>query len=105
MEIKHLTKAEFDREIQAAPLALVDFWAAWCSPCSQLGPIIETLAQEYEGRLLVGKVNADEEIDLMNRYDILSIPTVLLFKNGELVEKKAGVRPHYILAQMIEDNL
>ena len=69
---------------------LVDFWASWCGPCQMLAPTIEKLAEEYAGKIKVGKVNVDNEASLASQYAIVSIPTVLLFKNGKVVEKLVG---------------
>lgn len=70
---------------------LVDFWATWCGPCRQIAPVIDDLAVKYEGRISVGKVNVDEEQELAQRYGISAIPTLLLFKGGEIVERFQGV--------------
>ena len=77
MGIKHFKTAEFDAAVAAAPLAMVDFWADWCGPCKMLSPVIESLADQYEGKVLVGKVNVDEEPDLARRFGVMSIPTVV----------------------------
>ena len=90
MAVKHLKTAEFDAAIGQAPLAMVDFWATWCGPCQMLGPVIEDLGARYEGKALVAKVNVDEEPELARSYRILSIPTLLLFKNGEVVRREVG---------------
>lgn len=74
MGIKHFKTAEFDAAVAAAPLAMVDFWADWCGPCKMLSPVIESLADQYEGKVLVGKVNVDEEPDLARRFGVMSIP-------------------------------
>ena len=81
MGIKHFKTAEFDAAVAAAPLAMVDFWADWCGPCKMLSPVIESLADQYEGKVLVGKVNVDEEPDLARRFGVMSIPTVVFLKN------------------------
>lgn len=88
MGVIHLTDSTFKDEIKDYDgVALVDFWAPWCGPCQIVGPIIDELAQEYEGKVKVGKVNVDEEGTLAQEYGILSIPSVFIFKNGEVVEK------------------
>ncbi|MCB9032932.1 MAG: thioredoxin [Chitinophagales bacterium] len=72
-------------------VALVDFWAEWCGPCKMIGPVIEELATEYEGKAVIGKLNVDENRDIAAEYGIMSIPTLLFFKNGEIVEKHVGL--------------
>ena len=88
MGIKHFKTAEFDAAVAAAPLAMVDFWADWCGPCKMLSPVIESLADQYEGKVLVGKVNVDEEPDLARRFGVMSIPTVVFLKNGQEFDRK-----------------
>lgn len=86
-----LTNNNFEAEVINSEIpVLVDFWAAWCGPCRMLAPIIEEVAKEYEGKVKVGKVNVDEEQELAVRYGIASIPTVILFKNGEIANKTIG---------------
>ena len=80
---------------------LVDFWAEWCGPCRMLAPVIESLAGKAGGAYKVGKVNVDEQPELARRYGIMSIPTVLLFKNGKLVDKSVGLVPESRLAAML----
>ena len=72
---------------------LVDFWADWCGPCRQIAPAIDEVAKEYEGRMKVGKVNVDQEQDLAVRYGVMSIPTLVLFQNGQAVERLVGAMP------------
>jgi thioredoxin 1 len=91
--VKHFKTAEFDAAVNAAPVALVDFWASWCGPCRMLAPLVDQLAGDYEGRVLVGKVNVDEEPELARRFGVMSIPTVVVLKNGQEVERLVGVRP------------
>ena len=92
-EIK-LTDQNFEQEVLHADMpVLVDFWASWCGPCRMLAPVIAEIAEEYAEKVKVGKVNVDEQPNLANRYGIASIPTVMLFKNGEVVSTSLGYRP------------
>jgi thioredoxin 1 len=81
---------------------LVDFWANWCGPCRAIAPTIDELANEYEGRFKIGKVNVDEEISLVSNYNIMSIPTMIAFKDGNQVEKVIGARSKTDLKALIE---
>ena len=90
--VRHLKDAEFRAFLAEKNVALVDFWASWCGPCRMVAPTIEQLAQEYEGRANVGKVNVDEEGSLAGDFGVMSIPTVVLFKDGKEVERLVGVR-------------
>jgi thioredoxin 1 len=101
-----LKDASFDQEvIQSSEPYLVDFWAPWCGPCRLIGPIVEELASEYSGRLKVGKVNVDDNQEVAARYGIASIPTLLLFKGGELRERITGAVPKPTLKQAIDKHL
>ncbi len=84
---------------------LVDFWAPWCGPCRLVGPIIEQLASEYEGKLKVGKLNVDENEQTAYRYGIRSIPTIILFKDGKVVDQIVGAVPKHVLKNMIDKNI
>ena len=92
MSVLHLTSENFDETIGNGRV-LVDFWAGWCMPCKMLAPVIEQLAAEYEGRVVVAKVDIDNEESLAVRYDVFSIPTVVLFKNGSEEKRIVGVQP------------
>lgn len=92
-EIK-ITEANFDDEVIGSDVpVLVDFWATWCGPCQLLGPVIAEIAKEQEGRIKVGKVNVDEEGALAAKFGIMSIPTVMVFKNGEVTATSIGYKP------------
>ena len=94
MSLIHFTDDTFkDEVLNYEGVVLVDFWAPWCGPCQALGPTIEALAGEYEGKAKVGKVNVDEEGSTAQQYMVMSIPTVMVFKNGELVNTLVGLRP------------
>jgi thioredoxin 1 len=84
----------FEKEVlKSSEPVLVDFWAAWCMPCRMLSPTIDQLAEEYAGKLKVGKLNVDENKEISSKYSVMSIPTVLVFVNGEVVEQFVGVQP------------
>ena len=87
---KIITDANFESELNAGLPLVVDFSATWCGPCKKIAPIIDELAEEYDGRVNVGKCDVDENSDLTTRFSIRSVPTVLFFKNGELVDKTVG---------------
>ena len=105
MAIKHFKTAEFDAAVAAAPLAMVDFWASWCGPCKMLSPVIESLADQYVGKVLVGKVNVDEEPELARRFGVMSIPTVVFLKNGREFDRKVGVMPAQAFTGVLDSNL
>ena len=84
---------------------LVDFWAEWCGPCRMIGPLVEELANEYAGKAVIGKLNVDENPGVATKYGIRSIPTLLVFKGGEVVDKIVGAVPKNMLAQKIDAQL
>lgn len=89
-----LTDADFEQTVlKAAVPVAVDFWAPWCAPCRVVGPILEKLSGEYEGRLTIAKVNTDEEVNWATKFGIQGIPTIILFKDGKEVERMVGSRP------------
>ena len=101
-----VTDASFEQEILQSPLpALVDFWASWCAPCRMIGPVVEELAGEYDGRLKVAKMNVDENANTPSQYGIRGIPALLIFKNGELVDQVVGAVPKAQVVSIIEKAL
>ncbi|MDR1976140.1 MAG: thioredoxin [Campylobacteraceae bacterium] len=93
-----LKTADFDSVVKSEGVALVDFWAPWCGPCRMLAPVIEELAGEFEGKAKICKVNTDEEQDLAANYGIRSIPTILFFKDGQLVDQNIGAASKSVLS-------
>ncbi len=93
MMIHELTIKNFDDIVlKNEQPVLVDFWASWCAPCRRVAPILEDLAFDVDGMAVIGKINVDEEIELANRYQVMSIPTLMVFKNGEISEVLVGVQ-------------
>ena len=93
MKLLHLTDEDFDKEVsEFKGVALVDFWAPWCGPCQMLGPIIEELVDDFDEGVKICKVNVDEQGGLAQKYEIMSIPTVYIFKDGEIVEQIVGAQ-------------
>lgn len=89
-----ITRENFENEVMKSNIpVLIDFWAPWCGPCRMMGPIIEQLAEEYEGKAKVGKVNVDEEGELSQAFGVMSIPTIVLVKDGKVVRQAVGARP------------
>jgi len=105
MAIKHLKTAEFNEAVEAAPLAMVDFWAVWCGPCKMLSPVMDGIAEQYGDKVLVAKVNVDEEPDLARQFGVMSIPTVVFLKNGREFDRKVGVMPAQAFTQILDNNL
>ena len=103
-KIKTLTDSNFDDEKKSG-VVLVDFWAEWCGPCRRLAPTVDALATEFDGRATVAKLNVDENPTIPERYAVRGIPTLLLFKEGELTETIVGLRGKEDIAKMIERHL
>ncbi len=101
MSVQHLTEENFDSVI-ASGRTLVDFWATWCGPCRMLAPTIEALGEKYEGKVNICKVDVDEQPALAQRFGVMSIPTIIVFENGEQLGKLVGVRPQAELEGLIK---
>ena len=104
MALIHLTNEAFDKAT-ASGLAMVDFWATWCGPCKMLSPVIDGLADRYEGKVLVGKVNTDEQPELAVRFGVMSIPTVIFLKDGKEIDRKVVVMPEASYTAVLDANL
>lgn len=91
MSVIQINESNFDNFINSSETAIIDFYADWCGPCKMMSPIIETIAEELEGQVKVGKVNTDENMELAEKYEIMSIPTIIIFKNGQVKETFLGV--------------
>ncbi len=104
--LHEFTDANFNSEVlNSTEPVLVDFWAPWCGPCRMLMPTVEQLAGEYAGRVKIGKVNTDDNVQTAAGYGITSIPTVMLFKNGEMIDKVVGAPPKQHFVNMLEKAL
>lgn len=98
-----ITRENFENEVMKSYIpVLIDFWAPWCGPCQMMGPIIEQLAEEYEGKAKVGKVNVDEEGELSQAFGVMSIPTIVLVKDGKVVKQAVGARPKTEVEAMLQ---
>lgn len=98
-----LTDANFEENVMNADKpALVDFWATWCGPCRMVGPLVEEIANEYDGKAVVGKVDVDNNPEIAQKYGIRNIPTILFIKDGEVVDKQVGAVSKDVLAQKLE---
>jgi len=99
-----LTSSNFESEVLKSDIpVLVDFWAAWCGPCKMIGPVIEQIADDYSGRLKVGKVNVDDNGDLAQQYGITSIPALILYKDGEVAAQKNGAAPKHDIESIFKN--
>jgi len=105
-KIVTLSDAEFDSSVlQGDKPALIDFWAEWCQPCKMLAPTVEEIAGEYEGKVLVGKLNVDDNPATATKYGIRGIPTLLLFKGGQVVQQLVGVKSKAEIKKVIDENI
>ncbi len=101
-----LTDANFDDQVvNNNGVVLVDFWAAWCMPCRAVAPVVEEIAAEYAGKAMVGKLNVDENPKTAGAYGIMSIPTLMIFKNGQVVDQIVGAQPKAVLAKRLDEAL
>lgn len=100
-----ITKDNFEAEVLKSELpVLVDFWASWCGPCMMLGPVVAEIAEEFDGKIKVGKINVDEQNELAMQYRVASIPTLMLFKDGQLVKTSVGFVPKASIIETFELN-
>ena len=102
---KEITDANFQELLAEGKPLVVDFWAPWCGPCKMIAPIFDELAEEYEGRIIAGKVNVDDNDETCSQYGIMNIPTILFFKNGELVNRTVGAMNKTKLQELFEELL
>jgi thioredoxin 1 len=100
-----ITDSNYNEILDSQKPVLVDFWAEWCGPCKLIGPVVEELAREYDGKVVIAKVDVDNNPAVSAKYGIRSIPTLLFFKNGEIVDKQIGAVPKSILAKKLEAQL
>ena len=101
-----VTDATFDEEVRNSDVpVIVDFWAEWCGPCKQIGPALEELAVEYEGKLKIAKVNVDENPNSPAMFGVRGIPTLFMFKNGEVISNKVGAAPKAMLKNWIDESI
>jgi len=101
-KVVNITSDNFETEvINSTQPVLVDFWAEWCGPCRMLGPVIEQIAEQYPEKVKVGKVNVDSQVNLASKFRVMSIPTIMIFNNGEVVQKVVGARPKEEFENMI----
>jgi thioredoxin 1 len=103
--VHHVTDQDFDKVVQGGKPVLVDFWAPWCGPCRIIGPLVEELAPSYEGRAVITKMNVDDNPNVAQRLGVTSIPTLMMFKDGKLVDRVVGAMPKSELQKFIDRNL
>ena len=105
MEAIEITDANFEEILKTDKPVLVDFWAEWCGPCKMIGPVVKELAADYDGKAVIAKVNVDENPATAAQFGIRSIPTLLVFKGGEIVDKQIGAVPKAVLAGKLDAQL
>jgi thioredoxin 1 len=103
--VQHVTDSNFDTTVQGGKPVLVDFWAPWCGPCRIIGPIVEELAPSYQGKAVIAKMNVDDNPGVAQRFGVTSIPTLMMFKDGKLVDRVVGAMPKGELQKFIDRNL
>ena len=103
--ILHFDEKTFDEAVNGDKPVLVDFWATWCGPCRMIAPAVEEVAEDFDGRAVVGKVDVDEQAELARRFGIMSIPTVMVFKNGALHAQAVGIQTQQKLEEMLQSAL
>ena len=104
-DIIHVNDSNFDDVVTKSPAILVDFWADWCHPCRMVAPVIEALAKEYKGKIAFGKLNVDESPKSASRFNVMSIPTLMIFKEGKVVDKLIGAVPKEQIEAKIKPHL
>ena len=102
MAVLHFSKEGFEKAKAQGGVMLVDFWATWCGPCKMIAPVIEQLAQQYDGKVIVGKVDVDQEPELAREYGVMSSPNVVILKDGKEVDRKVGVMPAGAYTQALD---
>lgn len=100
-----ITDSNFEKIINSDKPVLIDFWAEWCGPCKMIGPLVEELANEFEGKAIIGKVDVDTNPEVSAKFGIRSIPTLLVFKDGKIVDKQVGAVPKSVLSDKIQTQL
>jgi thioredoxin 1 len=104
MSIAHITKDNFEREVLGSPIpVMIEFWAPWCNPCKMMNPLLDQMDAEYAGRLKIGKVNVDEETDLTDAHQVATVPVMVIYKDGGLVERGTGSMPKHEIEKLFKD--